>query len=139
MRSTGGYYWTTDRAGKPLDDRKLVYGEAFVIYAFVEYYRASHDAEALRQARELYQVLQAHAHDTNHQGWVEHFQRDWTPILDPHAQAVVELAGRKSANTHLHLMEALTELYDATRDPDVRASLIEAVRINCTWFYPGGG
>ncbi len=33
----GGYYWTTDLAGKPLDQRKLLYGEAFVIYAFVEY------------------------------------------------------------------------------------------------------
>jgi len=36
----------------------------------------------------------------------------------------------------LHLMEALTELYDATHDPEVRKSLEEAVKINATYFYP---
>ncbi len=85
---------------------------------------------------ELYHVLQKHAHDTKYSGWLEHFQRDWTPILDPHAQAIVEVAGRKSANTHLHLMEALTELYDATHDPEVRSSLQEALKLNATYFYP---
>jgi mannobiose 2-epimerase len=48
----------------------------------------------------------------------------------------VELAGCKSANTHLHLLESLTELYKATQDQDVKRSLGEAVQINCTWFYP---
>jgi mannobiose 2-epimerase len=132
----GGYYWTTDLTGQPLDQRKLVYGESFVIYAMVEYYRASGDRGALTNALELYRLLQLRAHDAEHEGWLEHFQRDWAPILDPKAQAIVEVAGRKSANTHLHLMEALTELYEATRDPAVRDSLAEAVRINCTWFYP---
>lgn len=135
-RENGGYYWTTDVAGKPLDQRKLVYGEAFVIYGLVEYYRASHDRSALTNALNLYQVLQKRAHDNQHGGWLEHFERDWTPILDPQAQAVVEVAGRKSANTHLHLMEALTELYQASHNPSVRTSLVEAVRINATWFYP---
>lgn len=135
-RDKGGYYWTTDLAGKPLDQRKIVYGESFVIYGFVEYYRASGDKGALQHAMELYHLLQQRAHDTKNLGWVEHFERDWTPILDPKAQAIVEVAGYKSANTHLHLMEALTELYEATRDPEVRQSLEEAVKINRTWFYP---
>lgn len=132
----GGYYWTTDLAGKPTDQRKIVYGESFVIYGMVEYYRASGDKGALQHAMELYQVLQKHAHDPNHGGWIEHFQRDWTPILDPGAQVIVERAGCKSANTHLHLLESLTDLYAATKDNTVRQSLEEAVRINCTWFYP---
>src|ERR1051326_1182921 len=41
-----GYFWTTDLTGRPLDQRKLVYGETFVIYSLVEYYRASGNKEA---------------------------------------------------------------------------------------------
>ncbi|HVV69953.1 MAG TPA: AGE family epimerase/isomerase, partial [Verrucomicrobiae bacterium] len=135
-REQGGYFWTTDLAGKPLDQRKIVYGESFVMYGLVEYYRASGDQTALQHALDLYHVLQRRAHDPNHGGWLEHFQRDWTPILDPGAQVIVERAGCKSANTHLHLLESLTELYAATKDNAVRQSLEEAVRINSTWFYP---
>jgi mannobiose 2-epimerase len=135
-RENQGYYWTTDLAGKPLDQRKIVYGESFVIYALVEYYRASGDKEALHHALELYQVLQSRAHDARFGGWVEHFERDWKPILNRDAQVIVEVAGCKSANTHLHLMEALAELYQASHDRAVRASLEEALKINCTWFYP---
>src|SRR5487761_2258054 len=79
-REHGGYFWKTDLAGKVIDDRKILYGESFVIYAFVEYYRASHDADALRRAMDLYQALQQHAHDAKNTGWIEHFQRDWTPL-----------------------------------------------------------
>ena len=135
-KENGGYYWTTDLGGKLLDDRKIVYGESFAIYGLVEYYRASGDKAALEQALTLYHVLQKRAHDAKYGGWVEHFERDWKPILDPKAQVIVELGGAKSANTHLHLMEALTELFDATRDPEVRQSLEEALKINSTSFYP---
>ena len=135
-KENGGYYWTTDLAGKPLDERKIVYGESFAIYGLVEYYRASGDKVALKQAMDLYHALQKYSHDPKYGGWVEHFQRDWKPILDPKAQVIVELGGAKSANTHLHLMEALTELFEATHDHEVGKSLEEALKINSTWFYP---
>lgn len=135
-REHGGYFWKTDVAGKAIDDRKIIYGEAFVIYAFVEYSRASGDKEPLQRAMELYETLQKHAHDATNSGWVEHFRRDWTPLPSRDPDAQVEIAGLKSANAHLHLMEALTELYDATRDPAVRKSLEEALRINAEYFYP---
>jgi mannobiose 2-epimerase len=135
-KENGGYYWTTDLAGKPLDERKILYGESFAMYGLVEYYRASGDKQALAQALDLYHVLQKHSHDSTNGGWVEHFEPDWRPILDPKAQVIVELGGAKSANTHLHLMEALTELFAATQDREVRQSLEEALKINRTWFYP---
>jgi mannobiose 2-epimerase len=80
--------------------------------------------------------LQRRAHDRKHGGWIEHFERGWTPMLKSSPETIVEVGGMKSANTHLHLMEALTELYDATHDPEVRKSLQEAVKINATYFYP---
>jgi mannobiose 2-epimerase len=135
-KKNGGYFWTTDLSGKVLNDRKILYGESFVIYALVEYYRASNDKEALRRAMDLYQDVQKHAHDANNGGWYEHFTRDWTPILKPDPQAIVEVAGYKSANTHLHLMEALTELYEVTLEEEIKRSLEECLRLNATYFYP---
>jgi mannobiose 2-epimerase len=134
--SQGGYVWKTDLSGQPLNDRKILYGQAFVIYALVEYHRASGDPAPLRHALDLYRTLQRHAHDPAHGGWFEHFRRDWTPILKPEAGTDVEVAGYKSANAHLHWMEALAELFEVTRDRDVKKSLREAWRLNMRYFYP---
>lgn len=132
----GGYYWTVDSKGKPLDTRKIIYGQAFVIYAFVEFSRATGDTEPLSRALQLYQTLQKRAYDSKNGGWYEHFTYDWQLITNKSPNGDVEVPGLKSANTHLHIMEALAELYDATKNQDVKNSLIEALNINKTWFYP---
>lgn len=132
----GGYFWKTDAAGRVIDDRKLLYGEAFVLYAFAELHRATKAPEPLAEALRLYRVIQQRAHDAQHQGWHEHFTRDWQPLPDRDPNAIVEIAGLKSANTHLHLQEAFAELYDVTHDPEVKRSLIEALTINQRYFYP---
>jgi len=81
-----------------------------VIYAFVEYYRASSDPEALRRALELYHTVQAHLHDDKNGGWFEHADRKWK-LLSARRPAGSGRDHRcKSANAHLHWMEALTEL-----------------------------
>jgi mannobiose 2-epimerase len=135
-RQNGGYFWTTDLDGKPMNDCKLLYGQAFTIYAFVEYYRASGDKEALTHALDLYRTVQAHLYDSKNGGWFEHADRDWKPLSPGDPRNQVEVVGFKSANSHLHWMEALSELYDTTRDPGVKKSLLEAVHINATYFYP---
>lgn len=135
-RQNGGYFWTTDLDGKPVNDCKLLYGQAFTIYAFVEYYRASGDHEALARALDLYHTVQTHLYDAKNGGWFEHADRVWKPLRPGDPRNQVEVIGYKSANSHLHWMEALTELYDATHDPAVKKSLAEALRINATYFYP---
>ncbi|MBI5386588.1 MAG: AGE family epimerase/isomerase [Verrucomicrobia bacterium] len=132
----GGYFWKTDLDGKATKELKIVYGQSFVIYALVEYYRASGDKAALQHAMDLFQTLQKRSRDPKHGGWVEHFQRDWTALALRDPAGEVEVAGLKSANTHLHLMEALTELYEATHDGAVRQALEESVKLNATYFYP---
>jgi cellobiose epimerase len=107
-----------------------------VIYALVEYHRATKRVEPLRHAMELYRLLQDHAHDQKNQGWIEHLSLDWKPVSGCHSVAEVELMGCKSANTHLHLQESLTELYDATGDASVKQSLEEVLEINKRYFYP---
>lgn len=135
-RDRGGYFWSTDLEGKPLNHRKLIYGQAFVIYGLVELHRANGNTAVLEDAMQLYRVLQEKVHDDERGGWMEHFEADWTPILAPESGAWVEVPGYKSANTHLHLMEAFTELYETSGNADVRGSLEEALRLNKTYFYP---
>lgn len=132
----GGYFWSVSLDGKPRDPRKRLYGEAFVIYALVEYARASGDTVALQEASDLFRLLQRKTHDAGHGGWMEHFERDWSPMPIRDPNAIVEVSGYKSANAHLHLQEALSELWAETRDPEVRAALEESLRFNRTYFYP---
>lgn len=132
----GGYYWKTDLSGQPVNDRKYLYGQAFVVYALVEYHRASEDPAALRHAMDLYHVIQERCHDRKHDGWGEHYSRDWQLLTVQDPRIEVEVAGLKSANAHLHWMEALAELCEATGHKAVRASLAEALKINQKWFYP---
>ena len=107
-----------------------------MVYALVEYARASGDPGALRHALDLFRTIQRHCHDATHGGWGEHYERDWRFIARQDDRIEVEVAGLKSANAHLHWMEALAELCEATRDDDVRRALAEALRLNATHFYP---
>ncbi len=132
----GGYFWRTDLDGKPTNDRKYLYGQAFVVYALVEYHRASEDPVPLRHAMDLYRAIQQHGHDGDNDGWGEHYSRDWQLLTVQDSRIEVERAGFKSANAHLHWMEALAELYEATQDKAVRRSLTEALHLNQKYFYP---
>jgi mannobiose 2-epimerase len=135
-RRRGGYFWKTEPSGRLISDVKNLYAEVFVIHALVELHRASRRPEPLQEAMDLYQTLQRHAHDARHGGWLEHFTRRWRLITKRTPGADIEVPGLKSANAHLHLMEAYTELYDATRDEGVKRSLAEAVEINTRHFFP---
>ncbi len=135
-RVNGGYFWKTDLEGKPLVDCKFLYGESFVVYALVEYARASGEKEPLEQALELYRSVQKGMRDPKNGGWIEHTERNWQPLKPGDPRNEVEVVGLKSANAHLHWMEALAELAEATGDPAVKASLAEALRINQEHFYP---
>ena len=143
-REHGGYYWLTDLAGARLDDRKFIYGQAFVIYGLVEYYRASGERAALEHAVDLYRTIQARCRDPVHGGWREHAEADWQPLRRD-GPVPFGIPGLKSADAHLHWMEALSELFAVTRDRKIRISLgaplqlgsafREALQINAR-FHP---
>lgn len=134
--ANGGYFMTTDLAGNPVDRRKTLYAQAFVIYAFLEYHKASADPRPRSEAIELFRLLQKKAHDGRNNGWFEHFEEDWTVITEPTpGPYVIEVPGLKSANAHLHWMEALTALYKEFPDAQVRQALAEAVEVNQNYFF----
>src|SRR5438105_4784067 len=129
-RQHGGYFAKVSDAGQPTDRRKHVYLNAFALYGLVAYHRASHDAQALAAAQDLFRVLEEKTHDGRHGGYVEFFYEDWRPITDAKEPGYVGAIGTKTYNTHLHVLEALAELYRVWPDPLVRQRLAELVVIN---------
>jgi len=139
-REHGGCYWKTDVNRGVIEPHKILYGQAMAIYALVEYHRASGLFDALEYACSLYETVQKKFHDNVHGGWIEHCERDFTPLTctGERLPGMPDVIGFKSGDAHLHWMEALTELYAEVRDASVRDSLVEVIELLCTRFYPPG-
>jgi mannobiose 2-epimerase len=125
----GGLFWETDENGRPLTTEKHAYGMAFAIYAASAASRATGDRRALDLAMRVFDWLETRAHDDAHGGYYEALTREGKPILAAHGDAKIDgigtIYGRKSMNTHIHLLEALTELYGACGGEQVKKRLSE--------------
>ncbi|MBB3837919.1 mannobiose 2-epimerase [Runella defluvii] len=104
----GGVYWSVTATGAPLDTRKQLYAQAFAIYGISEYYAASKFQPALDFAKELFQVVDKHGYDEEFGGYFESFGTKWEAVDD---LILSKMPWNKSQNTHLHLIEAFTNLY----------------------------
>jgi cellobiose epimerase len=126
----GGYYFMVSREGKIVDSTKQLNPMSYVMEGLAEYALAFHDNQVAREALELFQVIDQHAHDNQHGGYRIAFTADWQFIKDykdgPNAAGSF---GRKSYDWHLGLVEALATLYDVTGDPQVKARLNELLDI----------
>ncbi|HOV73579.1 MAG TPA: AGE family epimerase/isomerase [Candidatus Hydrogenedentes bacterium] len=120
----GGWIWTTERDGTPVNQSKIGYGQSFGIYCLSEYARASNDPRGLEWALKTYQVLQTEAADNYAGGYYEFLERDWAK-----KRPGVYGGDRKSYDVHMHLMEAFTNLYAATGNPRHKERTLEVIRI----------
>lgn len=116
----GGIYWSVSYDGKPSDDMKHTYNQAFAIYALSSYYGVTKDEEAINLAYELYKLIETKCR--NSAGYLEAFNARFEPTSNEKLSENGVEAGR-TMNTLLHILEAYTELYRVTQDKAVAERL----------------
>jgi mannobiose 2-epimerase len=129
----GGLYWTVAADGKPQDTTKQIYDQVFGIYALSEYYRATSEPAARERAIALYRVVEKYGHDPVNGGYYEIFSRDWH--REPPHKSPVNPSAEKSQNTHLHVMEAFTNLLCIWPDDGLKTSHRALLELMLTRIY----
>ncbi len=123
-----GLYFMVDHRGKATNPVKHVYNLAFGIYGLSEYYRATGETESLSRAIQLFKMIEECCYDHRNKGYLEARARDWSPSnqwrLGPK-----DLNVEKSMNTHLHLLEAYTNLKRVWSDEQLKNKLSELIEV----------
>ena len=119
----GGWHFRASDAGEPIDRAKDLYTHAFVLFALAYLHRAFGAPDAIALAAETLDVLQTRmAAPTG--GFWDGASEDWEPDTSVRRQ-----------NPHMHLLEALLALHEATKQTRWLDSAGALVRLFLDRFF----
>ena len=122
----GGMFWSVTYDGKPSDTTKHTYNQAFALYALSSYYRLTKNPNAKQLAYQLFDLIQEKAFDGA--GYLEAFDRNWKPASNEKLSENGVMASR-TMNTLLHVFEAYSGFYRATKDERVAEAMRTILQI----------
>ena len=124
----GGTYWMLNADGSPADTKKQIYSQAFFIYALVEYYRVTNDAACLDKAIDLFRLIEKYSFDATQNGYFEAYSKEWV-LLEDLRLSEKDANEKKTMNTHLHILEAYTNLYRIWKNEELAKQLKNLIDI----------
>ena len=139
-REAGGVLHQVNPDGtfdEKLGTEKHLIATMFAIYGGATVYGMTRDERALALAVDTFKWLDEHAHDDEHSGYFEAFTREGQPILEPtevdgrlkKSDRIGTPYGQKTMNSHIHVLEGLTELYTVWKDAHLRERLEEVLTV----------
>ena len=124
----GGVYWLLDHKGNMKDGKKQIYAQAFAIYGLTEYYRITKDQACLDKAIDLFRLIEKYSFDIKLNGYFEAFSREWGAIDDLRL-STKDANEKKTMNTHLHVLEAYTNLFRVWPDDLLKIQLRNLIEV----------
>lgn len=124
----GGAYWTLDFKGNPKETKKQIYAQAFAMYAFAEYFKISQDVHSKDAAIELFYLIEKYSFDKDKNGYFEALDQQWEMQEDMRLSDK-DLNEKKTMNTHLHIIEAYTNLYGIWKNDELKNKIINLLHI----------
>ncbi len=124
----GGTFWSLQFDGQPQDTKKQIYSQAFFIYALTEYYKATKFQESLDKAIELFYLIEKYSFDKSRNGYMEAFSQNWE-MLEDLRLSEKDANENKTMNTHLHILEAYTNLYRVWKDEKLKKQLKNLIEL----------
>lgn len=119
----GGVYWSVKPDGEVEDSSKQFYAQSFAIYGLSEYARTFNHKQSKELAVSLYMLMERYAFDPEFGGYFEANAANWT---DPSRDYITPAGDntKKSMNTHLHVLEAYTNLFRIYPDEGLKNKII---------------